>query len=191
MEARGFGRFTDAQRGQFINDAIAEVDGMYPWPYREASAVGASPLSVTDLGEIEAVTDETLNRTLELVPYRNLLDWYQDLTVTGEPWYAYIAWPSGSPVVATFPVTSNTIGVQYWKVGPALSAGSDEPLAPARFHYVYVAVACRMAASDSGGDPARFGAEADRGLQGMLLALLPDQLSGMVQRVDWAGSADW
>jgi hypothetical protein len=191
LVARGFNRLTSALQGEYVNAAVTEVDGLYPWPYREDSTAGIAPLSIPTLGEIEAVTDETRQVALEVVQYRNLLDWFGDLSVTGDPQYAYVAWPGGVPAVATFPVTSNTVGVQFWQAPTTLSLDADEPLAPARFHYVYVAVACRMAAADSGGDPARFAGEADRGVQGMMLALLPDQLDGQVQRVDYGSAADW
>jgi hypothetical protein len=89
-------------------------------------------------------------------------------------------------------VSTNALSVRHYAAPTALSAAGDTPAAPTRFHLsVYLPVACRMAAADGSGDPSRWAQEADRGLQAMMLALVPDQLSGMVQRVDWGGSADW
>jgi hypothetical protein len=190
--ARGFNRLTDTQRGEYVNAAVTEVDGLYPWPYRLTTSTGAAPLAISTLGEIDTVTDTVQDRALEPETFQALTDYFGDISTTGDPSFFYVDWSGGSQTVRVFPVSTNNLSVRHYAAPTALSGASDTPAAPSRFHLsVYVPVACRMAASDSGGDPARFQLEADRGLQAMMLALLPDQLSGMVQRVDWGGSADW
>lgn len=190
--ARGFNRLTDGQRGEYVNSAITEVDGAYPWPYRLTTTSGTAPLTVSTLGEIDSVENTTQDYQLEPVPRKLLLDWYGDLSRTGSPQFYFVNWSAGSQTVTTYPTNSDSLSVRHYAIPTALSAAGDTPAAPARFHLsVYVPVACRMAASDSGGDPSRFEADAQRGIETMMLALLPDQLSGQVQRVDWSSAADW
>ena len=191
LSDRGFDALSLARRKAIVNSAVSEVDLAYPWSYREDSGTGTAPLSIPTLGEIEAVTDETDDRPLKVFTYRNLLDWFGDLSTTGDALYAYRADPVGVPTVATYPVTTHTIGVQFWRVPAALSADADTPAAPARFHMsVYMAVACRMAAVETGGDPSGWQSEADRGLMAMMLSLLPDQLAGQHQRLNYE-ACDW
>lgn len=191
LSDRGFDTLTAARRGDIINAAVNEVDLSYPWPYRENSGTGTAPLSVPTLGEIEAVTDETDDVRLEVVSYSNLLDWAGDLSETGTPEYAYVSYPAGVPTVNVWRVTTHTIGCQFWRTPTALSADGDLPLAPTRWHFVYLATASRMAAAETGGDVATWTAEAERGLQAMLLGLLPDYLSGQHQRVSFDSACDW
>jgi hypothetical protein len=189
--ARGFNRLTDTQRGEYINDAISEVDALYPWPYRLATTTGAAPLAVSTLGEVDTVTDTVQDVPLEPVTFQALTDWAGDVTVTGNPRVFYVDWAAGAQTVRVYPVSTNNLSVRHYAMPTALSAAGDTPAAPARFHRsVYVPVACRMAASDSGGDPSRFDGEAQRGLAAMMSALLPDQLSGHVQRIGY-DAADW
>lgn len=188
--ARGFDALGTSRANMVINQAIAEVDASAPWPYLEASAVGGAPLSINDLGRVDFVVNQSTNTRLEPVAFSNLLDWDGDLSRVGTPEAYYVAWPSGSPVVGTYPSNGDTIGVQYWMVSPELVADGDEPLAPVRFYSAYLAVACRIASNDSEGDAARWQAEADRWLGLMGEALLSDRVAGTYQRISGA-SEDW
>lgn len=192
MLARGFNRLTDAQRGEYVNSAVSEVDALYPWPYRLSTITGAAPLAVATLGEIDTVTDTVQDCELYPSQFGLLTDWFGDISTTGTPAYFYVDWSGVSQTVRVYPVSTNNLSVRHYAMPTPLSAAGDTPAAPTRFHLsVYVPVACRMAASDSGGDPARFDGEAQRGLQAMQLALLPDQLAGMVQRTSWDSALDW
>lgn len=149
LSDRGFNYLSDTRRGQYINRAVARLDGMYRWPFREASVVGTAPLTITDLGQVEAVTNQDQSDyPLYESSYADLTNWYGDLAITGTPYYWYRAYPAGSPVVATYPVSTNNIGVQYWKITPTLT-GTDTPLAPTRYHLLYVDMAVQMAYRDS------------------------------------------
>lgn len=190
--ARGFNRLTDTQRGEYANAAVSEVDAAFPWPYRLTTTTGAAPLAVSTLGEIDSVTDTVQDVALEPAPHRQLTDWFGDITITGSPSYFYVDWSGVAQTVRVFPVSTNNLSVRHYAMPTALSAAGDVPAAPLRFHLsVYVPVACRMAASDSGGDPGRFQLEAERGLQAMMAAILPDQLAGVVQRTSWDSAEDW
>lgn len=147
---RGFSEFTDTRRGRLINAARAELDRLKLWPWREKSVTGTSPVTVTDLGRIEAVLDTTNNNLrLTLVDFNTLTQHYGDVGADGTPWAYYTARPAGDPVVATYPSNSNTIGVQYWKVTPDLVDDSDEPASPDEAHYTIVDLAVRRASKDA------------------------------------------
>lgn len=145
---RGFAHVSTARRGRWVNTAVWELHGMARWPFLEKSVTGTAPLTVSDLGTVEQVTDETNDLVLQHAPWQTLNDWYGDLTTTGTPVWFYVAWPSGVPVVATYPVGTVTIGVQYWKVTAELS-GSNTPAAPTRFHSIYEDIAVREGYADS------------------------------------------
>ena len=149
VAARGFTYLPDARLGQFVNWARAELDDLELWPYRESSVTGTSPVAITDLGVVEMVVNTVTNVAIRQAEWSDLVEWYGDLSVTGTPRYWYLADPGGgAKEVATYP-GSAAIGVQYWRVTPDLSAGSDTPLAPTRFHGLLVDMACRYAARDS------------------------------------------
>jgi len=150
LAARGFDYLSDTRLGRIINDAMHELDEMYVWPYRESSGSGETPVTVSDLGTIELVTNETDQYVIEPRTYQWLSETFGDLSLTGDPKYYYVAWPEGVPVVATYPTNTDTVGVQYWKIRADLSDSIDEPLAPARFHSVYLKIAQRMAESERG-----------------------------------------
>ena len=144
LSDRGFSDTTDSRRGIYINAGRAELDRMYLWPWRETSATGTAPLIVTDLGVIEMVTDETRSLPLEVAQYRDLANSFGDLTTDGNPQYYYVGRSSGSAVIATYPESSNSIGVQYWKRTPDLSVSSDDPASPDEAHLLIVDLAERQ-----------------------------------------------
>lgn len=132
---------TDTRAGFWVNSARAELDRMYLWPWREKAVTGTAPLTVADLGVIEAVTNETGDYPLEVSQFRWLLEYYGDLSTEGAPSCYYVARPAGDPVVATYPTNGDTIGVQYYKVSADLSADGDEPDSPTEVHYLIVDMA--------------------------------------------------
>lgn len=180
LASRGFQRFSDGLLGQIINDARAELDETANWPYREANVTGTAPVAISDLGEVDQVfdMDTTPNCPLTRRSYAELVNDFSDVGATGfggAPWFWYRATPGGVPTVATFPEGSRTIGVQYWRVTPALSGDADVPAAPERFHSLIVLIAERMAYARK--DPAAAAGlqmEIDRQLVRMREALQSD-----------------
>lgn len=192
LSDRGFARLSDTQRGVLINRARAELDELETWPYREASVTGTPPLAISDLGEVDTVFDQStsVSRSLVRRSYAELVNDYEDLSLTGFSEYWYKATPAGVPTVAAYPVSSS-IGVQYWKVTADLSAGADTPASPARFHGLIVLIAERMALASKGD---RAGAEAvqvevDRWVRRMRVALLPDD--ALAFQIITGASSDW
>lgn len=149
--ARGFDYLNDGGAGvtratRWINDAMHAIDEIDRWPYLEATASGAAPLSVTDLGEIETVVDTTTNTVLEYMSREAVVDYYTDPSATGTPSVYYV---TGGNTVAVYPTrTSGSITVRYFKTGPDLSSGSDAPLMPDRFRMAIVEYAVAAALRD-------------------------------------------
>jgi hypothetical protein len=124
------------------------IDGMYRWPYREDSGIGIAPVVIPTLGQVEAVTNQSVNDyPLEESSYKDLTEWFGDLATTGAPMYWYRAYVSGNPVIATYPVSTDTIGVQFWQIFPDLT-GTDTPSMPDRYHMLIVELAVQMAYRD-------------------------------------------
>lgn len=191
-QARGFDLLGDTRAGQHINWAYLELCGLHQWPFLEESATGTAPLSITDLGTIEAVVDLTRNVELFPVEYRDLIAEYGDLSTTGTPDFYYIANPSGTLQVATYPVTTNTIGVQYWEV-PAELTGTDEPVVPARYHDIIVDLAVVRGYRDSDNHAAAEALQAhvDRRVQQMAVQQFTQQVQGPDFQQIRGASQDW
>lgn len=180
-----------ARAGRLINRAYDRLSMEHLWPFREASGGGTTPFIVADLGQIEAVTNESRQYELEESSYKDLVGWYGDLAVLGTPIYWYRAYVSGDPVVVTFPTSSDTIGVQYFRTFSALSEGNDVPEVPVRYHGLIVDIASLYAYRDLGQqDQAQaLQQDVDRQLNGMVEDLLPQQTTGH-QRITFQ-SEDW
>lgn len=180
LAARGFNDLSDARRGILINQARRKLDRMYLWPWREKSVTGVAPLDVPDLGIVEAVSNETKQQPLEPAQYRWLTKVHgATLTETSDPIYYYVAWPLGTPVVATYPSNADEIGVQYWRVTEDLEDDDDEPESPVEVHDVVLDIATQRAYRD------RHHHDAAAALQGEI----NDQIDSLLQQYP-PGSAD-
>lgn len=146
--ARGFQFDSDTagttRVNRWLNDALHELDELERWDYRRAVQTGTSPLTITDLGEIESVQNTTTLQWLPPTTRGALVDQGCDLTLTGSPSCFYLV----AGVVTVWPVSTNTIAVNYWKVGPDLSADGDTPLMPDRYRMAIVERACAKAYLD-------------------------------------------
>ena len=153
LSDRGFAYLSDARRGQYINWARAELDAMFAWPYRLTFATGpdSGATIISDLDQVKAAYLETTpNTQLELVDRWWLLDRYGDLATTGTPSFAYVT-EGSSTAVAPFPVGAGDVNlhVLYYRVPTDLSVSTDTPLAPPRYHGLYVDLAVEQAYRDS------------------------------------------
>lgn len=148
---RGFDYLNDSGVGatrakRWINQSYLEICEMDDWPFLRATATGVAPLTISDLGTIESCTNTTQQRNVGFVDYRTVVESYPDLTVTGAADYAYM---TGTNTIATFPVSTDTLTVNYWKVPTELSALTDSPVLPSRYHYAIVDYAAGRAYIDS------------------------------------------
>jgi hypothetical protein len=193
LEARGFDHLSDTRLGQYINMGRAELDGLELWPYREQSVTGSSPLAISDLVRVEQVVDADTDRPLFPADYSTLLEAYGDnLETTGSPTWFYVGTPSGVPTVATYPVGTGNIEVQYWRRTAELSDAGDEPACPDEYHLLIVDLAtCRaLRDSDEYGSAEALRASCERDLERMKRELLLNHQGPGFQRVTFS-SEDW
>ena len=140
--ARGSDYLDDGGEGEtrvkrWVNDAMHTVNGMFPWPFLEATATGAAPLTVTDLSSIRSVTD-TDNRTVLVQRSSNEVEDAALSSVSGRPaWFAV----TGGDTISVWPDSPVNLSVKYFRVDPDLSADADEPSMPDRFRSCLVELA--------------------------------------------------
>ena len=149
--ARGFDYLDDSASGtvrakRWINDAYHAINELDNWPYLEATAMGAAPLTIADLRTIDSVYDVTNDQVLTLRAANELVTEYGDLASLGIP---KDCWVSGGNTVNVCPVQAVSLSVRYWKVATDLVNTTDEPLIPDRFRYVLVDYAVAAAMRDS------------------------------------------
>jgi hypothetical protein len=195
LYARGFDFLNDGGAGatraaRFVNDAMHQIDDMEPWQYLQASTTGTSPLTISDLGRIESVTDVANLNDLAYMPRQNVTTLYADLTLTSSvPTYYYV---TGGTVVNTFPVSGVTLTARYFKVAADLT-GTQAPSMPDRFRMAIVHYAAQLAFAESNiPDEAQLaGAAGDAVVERMREWNLLSQGSGGQQLVTWGTSQDW
>lgn len=149
--ARGFDYLNDSGAGetrakQWINQSYQEICGLDDWPFLEATATGASPLTIADMRTILSLTDTTTRTNLGFIDRRTLNEAYPDQSAAGNALYAYL---SDGTTINTYPGNTDALSVRYIKVPANLVNGTDTPLIPARYRYAIVDFACGRAYIDS------------------------------------------
>lgn len=138
--ARGFNDLNDAGAGlvrakAWINDAYQELCDLHLWPFLETTSTGASPLTISDLGRVITVYDSTNDYVLVYKDRHDLYTGDPALDDTGNPSYWYT---DNLTIVRTYPATSVSLAVRYYKIPATLSSGGDTPVIPARFNDLIV-----------------------------------------------------
>lgn len=176
LVARGFDYLSQARQTYFLNQAyLTDICDAEDWPFLETSATGTAPLTIADLGAIESVIDTTQEVKLRPVNRKTITDWNTDLSSPGTPEAFYI---TTGDTVQVYPAnTTDSITVRYWKVPDELSSPTDEPVIPARYHYLIVEGAVKRAYEDDDEYQASQAADALflRRLDAMRSALLHQQ----------------
>jgi hypothetical protein len=185
LSERGFSHLSQQRLGQYVNRARARLDAMYRWPYLLTGT--ASIATIADLGQVDSVYNTTGGYTLDEATFEELQNDYSDtLTATGSPSY----WYRTSAGVGTYPITTDSIMVTYWKRSPVLTE-TDTPLAPSDYHMLYVDIAQAMAYRDSDNHQAAeaLQVDIDRQVAEMATSLLA-QSERQYMRITFA-SEDW
>lgn len=142
---RGFdGVLSSARMNFYLNRALTDFGDYYAWPWLRKTATGAAPLTISDLKYVRSVYDSTGNEMFGLDVNEDV-----DLTTTGSPSYWWIDDTSGSAVITAYPVGTVTLRVSYVAEAPLLSADSDVPLMPVRYHMTWIDLAVMRAYRDS------------------------------------------
>lgn len=146
VSGRGFSRLSAADQGIAVNDAVHELDGMEPrWPYLLTSSSGTAPLTVADLGDVTTVLNTVLDVPVRFSDFEDLAGWAGELTQTSTDPVRWYFTPGSTTSISTFPVTTRSLQVVYYKTSPDLSAGADEPLCPDRWRHLLKDMAVRNA----------------------------------------------
>lgn len=196
VASRGFDYLLTDNAGEqrlkrWVNLAYTEVCEQDDWPFLRTTTTGTAPLTVSDLGSIANVRNSTEDTAMEYRDERDLIDLFGDLTEVDIARYYYLTSPT---VIAVYPAdTTSTLRVTYFKVPTELSADSDTPLIPTRYHMSVVEYAVAHAYKDNDNPEmaqvAR--AEGDRVVQMMRERLMlpshqgTDFIRSMGSAVDW------
>ena len=138
LQARGFDYLSTTRQNYYINSAYQiDICEDSDWPFLEVTTTGTAPLTITDLRSIESVIDTTQACKLRPLDRRSITDDYDtSLTTAGSPSFYYL---TTATTVSVYPAnTTDTLSVRYWKFPAALSAASDTPVVPTRFHPLIV-----------------------------------------------------
>lgn len=177
--------------GRLVNDARAELDDMYPWPYRRATAtgaVGASSVTIADLGPIIAVFDTSQTQPVQL---RQIAQ--QEATLrsveTGSP-DSYVVTDNDS--IAPVPA-GGKLTVHYFRTTADLVLPTDVPVAPSRYHRIIANLATERALRDVANlkDAEALRVSIDRDLAQMASALLAPSLIDAPLGVQISGRGFW
>ena len=138
-----------ARAKRWVNQSYFELCSLEDWPFLNASASGAAPLAVSDLGPITNVRDTVTDITLVESDEELLSRVDPDYSNTaGSASYYYINFVSGAPEILVYPVSTNNIEVVYTKVPTELSADADVLIVPNQFIDVVVLGAMRRGLID-------------------------------------------
>lgn len=146
VAARGFDFDTPTRVNAWVNRVLHRAYERHPWPFLETTTTGVSPLTISDVRNVLSVVDTVTKEPLSWEDPRALLERDPTLAATGNPTSWYL---EGSALTVYPANTTDTLSVRYIKVAPDLSADSDSPLFPTRFHYCLVDGAVAMAYEDT------------------------------------------
>ncbi len=193
VQSRGFDYLPAARINTWINYAYHDVCHRQAWPFLETTTSGTAPITISDFGHALSVVDTTGNGPLQWEDMRTILEFDPSLSATGSPELWYL---NGSALTVYPASTTNTISVRYLKVPTDLSADTDTPILPSRFHYILVEGALVKAYKD---DDEEQGAQAATGefelgllrMQAELLVPNFDSAATIAPSVYGASGSDW
>ena len=190
--AHGFDQWNDNSTGlamvkRWVNTAYSSVCAEEDWPFLETSTDQVAPYTFTDLDKILAVVAKDTTVSLEPVDRRTLERKDVDLAETGTGSYWYME----GDTLKTWPVDTATLSIRYKKLPVDMSADTDVPIIPVRFHDLIVKKACWFAYSNRDSELYRNVSEVyEKRLQEMreqLLVRNHDQPIVMAPNVDYYG----
>jgi len=143
---RGFDYLSAPRMDIMLNNARNQLEDEYPWPWLETTTTGSAPLTISDLKSVLYVVDQDADQILAGVDARDVVDRDAGVATAGtaDSW-----WLDGTTTLRTYPVSSASLLVRYVRFSPQLTAGSDTPLIPERYHPVWIDLAVIQAYKDS------------------------------------------
>jgi hypothetical protein len=137
LRDRGFDYLSDGRLTVILNSAKNALEDEYPWPWLETTTTGTAPLTISDLKQVLYVVDTTNSAELAGTEARSIIA-QRDATIstagTPDSW-----WLDGTTTLKVYPTsTTVSLSVRYIKASPELSATTDTPLIPTRYHPVWL-----------------------------------------------------
>lgn len=136
VQDRGFHHVSETRIARWINQAYLEICHKQDWPFRETTATGTAPLTISDLGKVLWVVDSTNDQPLRGgLDARRVQEMDPDLTATGNParWYL-----TGSDTLRVWPTNATVSVTVHYLSKPTELSGEDEPLVPSEFQNLIV-----------------------------------------------------
>jgi len=144
--AQGFDYLQASEAEAYLNDAyLLDICEAEDWPFLEATATGAAPLTISDLRAVEYVLDSAQETKLSPVDRKGLTDSSVNLAEVGTPTHYYL---TEGTTLNLFPTSTDTLSVRYFKTPPRLT-GTASPVLPERFHSLIVTGAVARAYENS------------------------------------------
>jgi hypothetical protein len=143
--ARGFDYLTTTRANTFLQAAQDEICEMHPWPFLESTAIGTSPLTISDLRQVLSVVDTTNDVELWGIDRREIVTADPSVNDSGPPTQFYL----DSDTVIAWPGDAVSLAVRYLKVANELSDDDDEPDTPSRYDEILIDGAVIRAYKDS------------------------------------------
>lgn len=193
VQGRGFDFDFDVDNtrvDRWINRGYHRICDRHPWTFLETTTTGTGTVTITDLRAVYSVVDLTQDTALPYADIRTLREIDPGLDLQGQPevWYM-----SDEDTIAIYPVNSATsLSVRYIKVPTDLSASSDTPIIPSRYHYLIVEAAVAYAYRDTDNFEAAglVEDEFEKGLLEMGDAILTPNFDSPTDMVSYS-STDW
>jgi hypothetical protein len=192
LKARGGDYLSNARLTTFLNDAKSELEDYWDWPWLETTTSGAAPLTIADLKSVLYVVDTSNLRELRGLAAADIVaELDETITTTGTPEYW---WLDGTTSLKLYPAsTSAQLSVRYVKFSAELSAGTDTPLIPTRYHNLWIDLAMVRVYKDD--DQAQAAAALLQDCYARLYKIVEvyearNHQNPMIQRVRFA-SEDW
>jgi hypothetical protein len=136
VQARGFDYLSSARVTQYLNMAMHAVDEEDAWPWLETTTTGTAPLTITDLRAVLYVVDTTQRFPLTGMDVRDVVDMDAIVGTVGTPAFY---WLDGMTTLNVYPTnTTDSLSVRYLKYETDLSAGTDTPVIPGRWHGLWI-----------------------------------------------------
>jgi hypothetical protein len=119
---------------RWIQQAYREICDFKPWPFLFDSDEGVAPLTIEELGHVQAVVDVAARNPLEPITINQLLLGDPTQTGAGKPEYWYT---EDGETIKVAPASATLIRVLYRKVPAELEDG-DEPIFDSDYHDLIV-----------------------------------------------------
>ena len=150
LMARGFDYLTPARLTIMLNNGKNAFEDQWRWPWLELTRTGTAPLAVSGLKHVYYVQDTDADNELLGLDVRQIAQGGTPVDEVGPPEYWWLDGPVEEIVtINTWPASSAALEARLVVDSPELSADSDTPLIPTRYHPLWIDFAVVEAYKDS------------------------------------------